>query len=70
MKNKVIVLDDKKARKLARDLGLEVIGVLSILKKLYEKRILREPPSFLYKRLIDLGFYTDKKTFDKIFKAE
>ena len=31
-KNKVVVLDDKRARRLARELGLEVIGTLSIFK--------------------------------------
>ncbi len=32
-KGKIAVLDDKGARRLARELGLEVIGTLSILKK-------------------------------------
>lgn len=31
VKNKIIVIDDKRARRLARELGLEVIGILSIL---------------------------------------
>ncbi len=35
-RNKIVVLDDKRARRLARELGLEVIGTLSILKKLHE----------------------------------
>lgn len=36
-RDKIVVLDDKRARKLARELGLEVIGTLSILKKLQRK---------------------------------
>lgn len=68
MRNKIVVLDDKRARRLARELGLEVIGTLSILKKLYENGILAETPSTIYRRLIEIGFYIDKKLFDKIFK--
>ena len=67
---KIVVLDDKKARKLARDLGLEVIGTLSILKRLYEKGALAEQPSTIYRRLIEIGFYVDKKLFDKIFEEK
>ena len=69
-KGKIIVLDDKRARKLARELGLEVIGTISILRKLYEKGVLTETPSTIYRNLIELGFYIDKKSFDKIFKEE
>jgi len=38
-RGKIAVLDDKQARRLARELGLEVIGTLSILKKLYENGV-------------------------------
>ncbi len=68
MKDKIIVLDDKRARRLARELGLEVIGTLSILKKLYEEGILAETSSTIYRRLVEIGFYIDSKLFDKIFK--
>ena len=68
VKNKVVILDDKRARKLARELGLEVIGTLSILKKLHEKGILKEAPSKLYRHLIEMGFYIDKELFDKVFR--
>ena len=36
-KGKIAVIDDKKARRLARELGLEVIGTLAILRELYER---------------------------------
>jgi len=68
MRDKTVILDDKRARKLARELGLEVIGTLSILKRLYEKGILAETPNAIYKRLIEIGFYIDKRLFDMIFK--
>ncbi len=67
-RNKIVVLDDKRARRLARELGLEVIGTPSILKKLHEQGILAEPPSTIYRRLIEIGFYIDKKLFNKIFQ--
>ncbi|OYT38515.1 MAG: DUF3368 domain-containing protein [Desulfurococcales archaeon ex4484_58] len=67
-REKIAVLDDKKARRLARELGLEVIGASSILRKLYEKNILVETPNTIYKRLIEIGFYIDKRLFDNIFK--
>ena len=61
VKNKVVILDDKRARKLARELGLEVIGTLSILKKLYEEGILKEAPNTLYRHLTEMGFYIDER---------
>lgn len=67
-RDKAIILDDKKARRLARELGLEVIGTLSILKRLYEEGVLAETPNAIYRRLLEIGFYIDKKLFDKIFK--
>jgi predicted nucleic acid-binding protein len=70
VKDKIVILDDKKARRLARELGLEVIGTLSILKKLHELDILAEPPSTIYKRLIEIGFYIDKKLFDRLFQRQ
>ncbi len=70
MKEKILVLDDRKARRLAKDLGLEVIGTISVLKKLYEERILEETTDTLYNRLVEIGFYIDKKIFDKVFEEE
>lgn len=69
MKNKIVVLDDKRARRLARELGLEVIGTLSILKKLHEQGILTEPLDAIYKHLIEIGFYIDRKLFDNVFQG-
>jgi len=50
MRNKIVVLDDKRARRLARELGLGIIGTLSILKKLHEGGLLVETPSIMYRR--------------------
>ena len=38
VKNKVAILDDKRARKPARELGLEVIGALLILNEAIRRR--------------------------------
>ncbi len=70
MKNKIMVIDDRRARRLARELGLEVIGTLSILKKLHREGALVETPNTIYRRLIEIGFYIDKKLFDRVFKEE
>jgi len=67
-KGKVVVLDDKRARRLARELGLEVIGTLSILKKLREEGVLKEEPNTIYLHLTRIGFHVSKKLFDKVFK--
>lgn len=69
-KNKIVVLDDRRARRLARELGLEVMGTLSILKKLYEEGALAGTLNTVYRRLTEIGFYVDKKLFDKIFEEE
>ncbi|BES82200.1 DUF3368 domain-containing protein [Pyrodictium abyssi] len=65
-RNKAVVLDDRRARRLARELGLEVIGTLAILRRLYETGILRVTPSKLYQRLLGLGFYIDKELFNRV----
>jgi len=69
-KGKIAVLDDKKARELARELGLKVIGTLSILKKLYENGVLTGTPNTIYRHLIEIGFRVDKSLFDRIFQEE
>ncbi len=69
-KDKIAVLDDRRARRLARELGLEVMGTLSILKKLYENGALAETPNKIYRHLIEIGFYIDKRLFDKVFEGK
>ena len=66
-RDKIVVLDDKRARRLARELGLEVVGTLSILRRLYETGALKMSLEQLYIRLLDIGFYIKKSIFDKIF---
>jgi len=54
---------------LAREPGLEVMRTLSILKELYENGGLAETPSTIYRHLIEIGFYIDKRLFDKVPKG-
>ena len=67
LKKKPIVLDDKRARRLARELGLVVIGTISLLKRLYELGKLKEKPEELYIRLRQLRFRIKREIFEKIF---
>ncbi len=69
-KEKTVVLDDRRARKLARELGLRVIGTLSILRRLYELGVLEINPRVLYMRLIEMGFYVRKDVFDRVFRKD
>lgn len=63
---KIVVLDDRKARKIARDLGLKVIGTLGILRELYSLGLIKISKSEIYRRLLDLGFYIKHETFERI----
>ncbi len=67
-RNKIVVLDDKKARRLARELGLEVVGTLSLLKLLYEHKLLGRALDELYHQLIETGFYIEPSIFNKVFR--
>ncbi len=67
-RNKIVVLDYKKARRLARELGLEVVGTLSLLKLLYEHKLLGRALDELYHQLIETGFYIEPSIFNKVFR--
>jgi predicted nucleic acid-binding protein len=69
-KGKIVVLDDKRARRLARELGLEVIGTLSILKRLYEMGALKMSIEAVYVRLLEIGFYVKRDLFNKVFNRD
>ncbi len=67
IKGKVAVLDDKKARKLARDLGVTVMGTLALLKRLHQEGKLKESVEELYIKLTGLKFRVERHIFSKIF---
>ncbi len=66
-KRKVVVLDDRRARRMARELGLDVIGTLSLLRRLHELGELETSPEELYMHLTRLGFYVSRHVFEKVF---
>jgi len=68
VKGKVAVLDDRKARRLARDLGITVLGTLALLKRLYEVGKLKESLEELYIKLTRLKFRIERYLFNKIFR--
>ncbi|MEM0161944.1 MAG: DUF3368 domain-containing protein, partial [Thermoproteota archaeon] len=57
LKADFVLLDDLKARKIARKLGMEVMGTLAVLKVLIHRGSITESPENLCKRLIDQGFW-------------
>ena len=67
IKGKVAVLDDEKARKLARDLGVTVMGTLALLKRLHQEGKLKESVEELYIKLTGLKFRVERHIFSKIF---
>jgi predicted nucleic acid-binding protein len=63
----IFLSDDKKARRYARSLGLNTMGVLGIiLENLKQKRINKPEAKKLIKRLIEKGYYMGPGLYDKI----
>ena len=63
-----VVLDDLKARKVARREGVKIIGTLGILKLLRELNLAKFEPESLFEELIQIGFRIKKELFFEIFK--
>ena len=64
-KGSLLIIDDLKGRKLARRLGLEIIGTLGILKTMKLRDIIREVKPFIEK-LRESGFYISGDLIDKL----
>ncbi len=64
-KGHVLIIDDLKGRKLARRLGLRIIGTLGLLKVMKLKGLVREVKPFIEK-LIEKGFYIDEDLVKKL----
>lgn len=61
-----LIIDEKKGRKIAKNLGVEVVGLIGILKFLYKKRHLQENETLkIIDELKTVGFYitNDLATF-------
>lgn len=62
----VVMLDDLKARRLARRFRLKVIGTLGIVKSLIDAELVKETPEILCERLIEQGFWIDRELCIKV----
>lgn len=63
-----IILDDRAARKIAINLGLNVKGTLAIIKKLIqENKIIIDNLDEFYQRLRQINFRVSRSIFDTIF---
>ncbi len=64
-KNSLLIIDDLKGRKVARRLGLKIIGTLGVLKAMKLKGIIREVKPFI-ERLREKGFYISVDLINKL----
>ena len=64
-KNSSLIIDDLKGRKVARRLGLEIIGTLGLLKVMKLKGIIRKVKPFI-ERLREKGFYISDDLINKL----
>ncbi len=64
-KSSLLIIDDLKGRKVARRLGLEIIGTLGVLKAMKLKGIIREVKPFI-ERLREKGFYISDDLVNKL----
>lgn len=62
----VALLDDLRARKMARRLKLKVMGTLAVLKSLIDRGLIREKPADLCVKLVEQGFWIEKELCTKI----
>lgn len=63
----LIVIDERKARKIAKDIGLNVTGTLGILVEAKQKGLIKELKPLL-DGLIDNNIRIDKKLYAEILK--
>jgi len=64
MKKVYVILDDKKARRVAKQIGLKVIGTVGILLRAKKNKIIPEIKSYLEK-LNNVGFHISEALYQK-----
>ena len=57
----IVLLDDLRARRMARRLGLNVVGTLGVLKALIDMGLIEVSPEDLCSTLIEQGFWIDRE---------
>lgn len=57
----IVLLDDLRARRMARRLGLNVVGTLGVLKALIDMGLIEVSPEDVCSTLIEQGFWIDRE---------
>jgi len=65
----LVLLDDLRARRMARRLGLRVMGTLAALKVLIERGLIKGSPENLCTTLIEQGFWIERELCIKILSG-
>jgi len=66
-KGSLLIIDDLKGRRIAKRLGIRIIGTLGLLKLMKLKGIISEVKPFI-KILINKGFYVDRELIEQLLK--
>jgi len=64
----VVLIDDRKARKVAQEEGLAVLGCVGVLQDAFGMKLLPDLPG-AYRRLLDSGAYIDRALLENILKT-
>ncbi|MHA1595053.1 MAG: DUF3368 domain-containing protein [Candidatus Baldrarchaeia archaeon] len=68
-KNCIAGLDDRMARRKARNLGIKIIGTLSILRRAYDERLITEEKLIeSLQELRKMGFRISKEIIDELLE--
>jgi predicted nucleic acid-binding protein len=64
----LVIIDDKKAREYALDIGLNIIGTVGVIRQATERNIIESPEDAnkLFQELRNKGFWLDNKFADNI----
>lgn len=62
-----IVIDEKKGRKVAKELNIKVIGTIGLILLAYKKEIIKDPGVIL-KKMSQAGFYIPEKILNEFSK--
>lgn len=68
MEADVAMLDDLKARRLARRFKVKIVGTLGVIKALTDAELVKENPESLCERLIEQGFWIDRELCVKVLR--
>lgn len=68
LKDAWVILDDREARSLARELGLRILGTAAVLVEAKRAGLLAEVCPTL-DALLAMGFRLDRKVYDRILRA-